>query len=91
MADAEESDARRMAARSKRVPRLWIAALSYISRDLAQRRLPPDFQSPLPRPRDGLFLQMRLRDFEHVSRRRNPRECEQEEAKGRGKDECPDL
>ena len=45
-----------MAARCKRVPGLWIAALSYISRDLAQRRLPPDFQSPLPRPRDGLFF-----------------------------------
>ena len=57
MADAEEAAAARTAARSRRAPDLWVAALGSISRDLAQRRLPPDFQSPLPlpRPRDGVF------------------------------------
>ena len=55
MPHAEEEAAARTAARSRRAPDLWVAALSSISRDLAQRRLPPDFQSPLPRPRDGVF------------------------------------
>lgn len=54
MADAEVTTAARMAARSRRAPDLWIAALGSISGDLAQS-LPPDFQSPLRRGRGCLF------------------------------------
>ena len=48
MPHAEEEAAARTAARSRRAPDLWVAALSSISRDLAQRRRDPE--SPLPRP-----------------------------------------
>jgi hypothetical protein len=60
MADAEVTAAARMAARSRRAPDLWIAALGSISGDLARSRLwsPSRFPVSASAWGGGLFTDM---------------------------------